>query len=75
MYMADRKDRGGIITTNFLLTVVMTLLLAYLALMQNNISSQLTRINTKIDQNFSFIIEMRDKLMAHLGWHEGRGEK
>jgi hypothetical protein len=65
-----RKDRGVVINTSFLLSVIILLTSAYSTYVITNLSS-------KIDKNFDLILECQEKyteiketVMTHLTWHD-----
>jgi hypothetical protein len=72
-YMAD-KDKNKTINITLFFTIVITLMLSYLTLMNTSMLGHIERINKKIDQNFVFILELKEILFAHIGWHKGKGD-
>jgi hypothetical protein len=64
---ADRRKTKKIDLINILIGIIITLVTGYAAYVINE-------VNKKIDINFGYIMECKQKLEAHLGWHEGRGD-
>jgi hypothetical protein len=65
--MKDRRKTRKIDFVHVLITIVLTLIASYAAYVINE-------VNKKIDINFGYIMECKQKIEAHLGWHDGHGD-
>lgn len=66
-----RKDRGIVINSSFLLSIIILLVSGYSTYVITNLSS-------KIDKNFDLVQECQNKIIdvketvsSHLSWHDG----